>query len=355
MTEAGPIMNLGSDRTASRRKRRTGRYSHLLAGALALPLILGGCSAVPEWADPSDWFAQDQAPTRVGLSQSQAASVQAASFPNLASVPDSAPRVTPSAIRAEIQAGLAADRANAEYSGERLVGGAPPQAAVGQSMSVPPATGQLRVPKPPAQIQAAAPAGAPAAPTIAGELAAGGPAPSTSDPGQTQAVRTQVARTEVAQTGAAQTQLRFPQFQGAQVQAGAPAAVMPGPAAVGTQLVAVIYFGHGSARLDANDRGVLRDIVALHRQRGGAIRIVGHASAHTGVVGQIKHRMANFEISLKRANAVAARLVALGVAKDKVRAEARGDAQPVYHEFMPTGEASNRRTEIFLEYYTKSR
>ena len=350
MTEAGPIMNLGSDRTETRRKRRIGRYSYLLAGALALPLILGGCSAVPEWADPSDWFAQDQAPTRVGLSQSQAASVQAASFPNLASVPDSAPRVTPSAIRAEIQAGLAADRANAEYSGERLVGGAPPQAAPGQSMSDPPATGPLRVPKPPAQIQAAAPAGAPAAPKIAGELAAGGPAPSTSDPGQTQAVRTQVARTEVAQTGAAQTQLRFAQFQGAQVQAGAPAAVMPGPAAVGTQLVAVIYFGHGSARLDANDRGVLRDIVALHRQRGGAIRVVGHASAHTGVVDQIKHRMANFEISLKRANAVAARLVALGVAKDKVRAEARGDAQPVYHEFMPTGEASNRRTEIFLEY-----
>ena len=349
MTEAGPIMNLGSDQIASRHRRRIGRNSHLVAGVLALPLILGGCLAVPDWADPSDWFEQDQAPTRVGLSQNQAASVESASFPNLASVPDSAPRVTPSAIRAEIQAGLAADRANAEYSGERLVGGAPPQAAVGQSMSVPPATGPLRVPKPPAQIQAAAPAGAPAAPTIAGELAAGGPAPSTSDPGQTQATRTQVARTQVAQTGAAQTQLRFTQFQ------GAPDAIMPGPAAVGTQLVAVIYFGHGSARLDANDRGVLRDIVALHRQRGGAIRVVGHASAHTGVVGQIKHRMANFEISLKRANAVAARLVALGVAKDKVRAEARGDAQPVYHEFMPTGEASNRRTEIFLEYYTKSR
>ncbi len=90
-----------------------------------MPLVLGGCSAVPDWADPTDWFAADQAPTKVGLSQGQAGYMQSASFPNLASVPDSAPRVTPRATRAEIQNSLAADRANAQYSGERLVG-APP-------------------------------------------------------------------------------------------------------------------------------------------------------------------------------------------------------------------------------------
>ena len=122
------------------------------------------------------------------------------------------------------------------------------------------------------------------------------------------------------------------------------------PAATGAQLVAVIYFGHGSTRLDADDRGVLRNIVALHKQRGGVIRVIGHSSARTGVVAQSKHRMVNFETSKKRASTVAAEIVALGVAKDRVRAEARGDTQPVYHEFMPTGEAGNRRTEIFLEY-----
>jgi outer membrane protein OmpA-like peptidoglycan-associated protein len=344
MTEAGPIMNLGSDRTESRRRGRNGCRSRHLAGVLALSLILGGCSAVPDWADPSDWFERDQAPTRVGLSQSQAASAPSASFPNLASVPDAPPRVTPSATRAEIQAGLAADRANARYSGEQLVGGSPPPApSLGAAAPAPQAaSGHLRVPKPPA--------GAPAAPKIAGELGGGATAPSSSAPAPTQAAQTQVVQTQVAQAGTAQTQLRFPQFQGAQIQGGAAAAIMPGPAAAGAHLVAVIYFGHGSARLDANDRGVLRDIVALHRQRGGAIRVVGHASAHTGVVDQIRHRMANFEMSLKRANAVAAGLVALGVAEEEVRAEARGDAQPVFHEFMPTGEAGNRRTEIFLEY-----
>ena len=94
---------------------------------------------------------------------------------------------------------------------------------------------------------------------------------------------------------------------------------------------------------------MLSEVVALHRQRGGTIRVIGHASAHTGVTDQTKHRTANFEMSLKRANAVAAGLVALGAAKNEVRAEAKGDAQPIFHEFMPTGEAGNRRTEIFLE------
>ncbi len=371
MTEAG-AMNLADDRTATRRAGRARRIMLFLTGLLALPLVLGGCSVVPDWADPTDWFAEDQAPAKVGLSQGQAGYMQSTSFPNLASVPDSAPRVTPRATRVQIQNSLAADRANAQYSGERLVGAppsgspslgatAPLQQAPGQPARVQQATRQLRVPKPPGQAQvstvprAAAPtpgsaatAGAPPAPRIAGDLVGQKPAPSAPAP----------ARSQVAQSAAGQAQLRFPQFQGAQSQApqfqgpqfqSGVAAVAPRLVALGAQLVAVIYFSHSSAQLDASDRGVLREVVALHHQRGGTIRVVGHASARTGVVDQIGHRLANFEMSLKRANAVAAGLVALGAAKNEVRAEARGDAQPVFHEFMPTGEAGNRRTEIFLE------
>jgi outer membrane protein OmpA-like peptidoglycan-associated protein len=121
------------------------------------------------------------------------------------------------------------------------------------------------------------------------------------------------------------------------------------PDAAGAQLVAVIYFGHSSSRLDGKDRAVLRDVVALRRQSGGTIRVLGHASAHTSVTDQIRHDLTNFEMSLKRANAVAAALVALGVARDRVWAEARSDKQPIYHEFMSTGQAGNRRVEIFLE------
>jgi outer membrane protein OmpA-like peptidoglycan-associated protein len=271
------------------------------------------------------------------LTQDQSASTQTAAFPNLASVPDRAPKVMSPEQRAVLQESLVADRSNAVYSGEKLVAAAPSQPALSQpAPSQPVPAPQIRVPA------------APPAPKIAGQLGAA-PAPVQTQVAQTQPAQTQVAQTQVAQSSSGQTQLRFPQFQNVQPPVAAAPVMATLPAASGAQLVAVVYFAHSSSRIDGNDRGVLRDIVALHRQRGGVIRVVGHASAHTGVTDQIAHNLANFEMSLKRANAVAAALVALGLSQDEVRAEARGDNQPVYHEFMTTGEAGNRRVEIFLE------
>ena len=63
-----------------------------------------------------------------------------------------------------------------------------------------------------------------------------------------------------------------------------------------------------------------------------------------------QHQLANFNVSIKRANSVASALNELGVDSNMLRAEALADSQPVYHEFMATGEAGNRRAEIFLEY-----
>lgn len=127
--------------------------------------------------------------------------------------------------------------------------------------------------------------------------------------------------------------------------AGVPATTAAGPG----QLAAIIFFGHGSASLDARDRSVLRDVAALQRQRGGSLRVVGHASSRTRNSTPDEHQLANFEMSLERANIVLDELVALGVPADAAHAEAVGDAEPVYHEFMPSGEAGNRRVEIFLE------
>jgi flagellar motor protein MotB len=101
--------------------------------------------------------------------------------------------------------------------------------------------------------------------------------------------------------------------------------------------------------LTENDRAVLRDVAMLQKQSGGTLRVIGHASARTGIVDSTQHRLANLETSLNRANAVVALLVRLGVVKNKIAAEAKADSQPVFHEFMPTGEAGNRRAEIFLE------
>ena len=60
--------------------------------------------------------------------------------------------------------------------------------------------------------------------------------------------------------------------------------------------------------------------------------------------------MANFEISLKRAQAVANALIAAGVPAERVRVEAVSDTQPEYYEVMPSGESGNRRAEIVLYY-----
>jgi len=117
-----------------------------------------------------------------------------------------------------------------------------------------------------------------------------------------------------------------------------------------SELAAVIYFADGSDALDANDRTVLRNVVALSRERNARVRVIGHASARTRTVDPIEHRVVNLEISQRRADAVVNSLISMGLPRDRVRVEAQADAQPVYHEFMPTGEAGNRRAEIFLEY-----
>ena len=59
--------------------------------------------------------------------------------------------------------------------------------------------------------------------------------------------------------------------------------------------------------------------------------------------------MLNFKVSVDRADAVARELIRLGVKKRELVVDAMSDAQPVYFEFMPTGEAGNRRAEIYLE------
>lgn len=115
------------------------------------------------------------------------------------------------------------------------------------------------------------------------------------------------------------------------------------------QLAAIIFFGHGSVVLDENDRSVLRDLVTLHAQRGGRLRVIGHASSRTRNTTPDDHQVANFEMSLERANAVSSELLRLGIAPEALSTEAKADAEPVYHEFMPSGEAGNRRVEIFLE------
>ncbi len=112
---------------------------------------------------------------------------------------------------------------------------------------------------------------------------------------------------------------------------------------------AVIYFGHGSGALDDHDRKILREVMQLRGEGQSALRVVGHSSSRTQTMDALTHGEANLDISWQRAENVAEALASLGVSRQHIRVEGRGDREPVYYEFMETGEAGNRRAEIFWE------
>ncbi|MEG3617564.1 OmpA family protein [Magnetovibrio sp. PR-2] len=112
--------------------------------------------------------------------------------------------------------------------------------------------------------------------------------------------------------------------------------------------VATINFANNSASLDHRDRSILGAVIQLHRERGGRVVVIGHASSRTRDMDYIKHQMVNFEISMHRASSIGAQLQALGLDANALEIQAVADSQPMYLEVMPSGEAGNRRVEIYL-------
>ncbi len=75
---------------------------------LGLALLLGACTLVPDWADPTGGFETDAAFEQIGQG---AAADAPASFPNLASVPNRRPKAMSSAARGELRRELETDHA----------------------------------------------------------------------------------------------------------------------------------------------------------------------------------------------------------------------------------------------------
>ena len=118
---------------------------------------------------------------------------------------------------------------------------------------------------------------------------------------------------------------------------------------VGSTRVATILFLSGSAGLNVRDRQILANVRRLHNERGGKLRVIGHASSRTRNTNAIRHKMINFKVSDDRADAVAHELMRLGIKHSDIFVDAVSDSQPIYYEIMPSGEAGNRRAEIYLE------
>ena len=131
----------------------------------------------------------------------------------------------------------------------------------------------------------------------------------------------------------------------------APTYASYGQPSYGGQPVGLIYFRDGSAKLSSDDRRVLKQIAEMQRANGGMVHVIGHASMRTGTMDFTRHQQANQRISEARANAVARQLMKYGVPREAIQTAAAGDSQPLYSEIMPSGEAANRRAEVYLGAY----
>ena len=123
------------------------------------------------------------------------------------------------------------------------------------------------------------------------------------------------------------------------------------PSAVrGSYQVATIQFDNGSSRLNARDRRIIRQVFAQQRQTGGTIRIVGHASRRTATEDEVRHKEVKLRVSAARADAVARELIRIGARPGSLFVGAVSSQYPRYHEYLPSGEAGNRRAEIFIDF-----
>ncbi len=310
----------------ARPARRAPRHRHRwLAWALMvwLPLAGAGCSGLGQSRDS-------------GADQASATEVE--EYPNLSRVPGEQPRPTPESLRQELIEGLVADHANARYSGAALTAAtaavppaAPPPAARPQVEII---WDTLRVlPEGDAaadETTAGPDAGAPASEAAARE-------PESPAGGAEEEVQINWDTERVAPSGKV--------TMAGQAESEEKLFLAPQP-----ELVAVVYFPHDSDQVGKSDREALEEVVALYKERGGRLRLVGHSSGQAGTDDEVAQRMVNLDLSLKRANAVATTLVDLGAEKDKLLIEAKADSEPASDDANVGGEGNNRRVEIFLEH-----
>ncbi len=301
------------------------RARHARAAALVVMTFgLAGCSSLPDYANPVSWY--ERAADKVGGWFSDDGVDQtsdAGGFPALKKAPP--PRaVTSGAVRDKIVKGLVADRKNARHlasGGKEARSNLWPNKKLAASAAAPAVT--------------KAPAPKVSAPKAAAPAPQATPAPKSvaATPAASLAPKPQLRPSTGTEASAAASET--PQFRL--------------PASAANQSV-VVHFANGSSRLSANDRADVAKIAKLAREKGARVRVVGHASRRTRDMDPVRHMLVNFEMSVKRANAVAAELARRGVDRDVISVEARGASEPLFLEVMPAGEAGNRRAEIFVDF-----
>lgn len=105
------------------------------------------------------------------------------------------------------------------------------------------------------------------------------------------------------------------------------------------------YFGRGSAALSPAAKAKLADLASdAKKGRLQAIVAVGHANSD-----EARSAVAIQRLSVQRAEAVKSYLVQLGVEREQVFTEGKGETQPIAANGTAQGRAKNRRVEIEVE------
>lgn len=104
-----------------------------------------------------------------------------------------------------------------------------------------------------------------------------------------------------------------------------------------------ILFASGSDKIQSESNSVLNQIKdALVQAPEMKIKIVGHTDSDGADA-------ANLTLSQKRANAVKAKLVSLGISADRFTTEGKGESQPISSNDSAEGKAQNRRVEFLRQ------
>lgn len=227
--------------------------------------------------------------------------------------------------------------------------GAPPPGAGTITSDQPPVSAPVPPPAPvtttPVAPPSAAPDPAPAAPTPSGDPnKAFAPQPGSMPPAFDVGSVMMLAPLTVGFTPSADDACAEPApVKGdiARAQSGeVPFSALKSPPFDGSLQVAVIQFGPSSTGLDSVDSAVLARVAEIQRENGGTVRIVAHAAQDRD----------NFDVSRRRALAIAQELRRLGVPTSQMVAEAASDGEPIYQTSTARGLAANRRVEVFMDF-----
>jgi outer membrane protein OmpA-like peptidoglycan-associated protein len=379
-------------RLPGRRKIR-GDFRALCAVMAAA--TLAGCSSVPNYANPIEWYrditgvSKNDAEDQGARNSANLESGGNEPYPNLATVPQPPDTAMSTVDREKLQQGLVADRANARYSDQQLQQGKdvpplpgtapkvalappstePPPLGPAPATTAPQGSGQAQPTKgsaPPPQESAVVPPSianlpqgqqpraAPPPPSgmqPARQVAAASPPPSppTQPPSQP---------TQSAATTSPPPQVAVPSPPPKQV-AALPPPLTPLPTYVDPALepsvmrtpggkraavtleAAEIAFSGGTKTLSPSDSQRLSETAALQKQGGGSLRIIGYAARGSGPKAA-EQELQSFGDALDRANAVAAELTRLGVPTNRITVQA---APAMVEGGLPPGQVV-----VLLEY-----